>query len=124
MFHSAFAPFEYLHSVVVQELRAGVRPGRSLRLLEREVLGPFISRDRLITPSFRAWEKSGDALRDLSRLEGVELRMVRKSFANDVLLAVSCREAGVILVTDNLVDFRRIQRVVPFDFVPPWPSRA
>jgi len=124
LFHTAFAPFEYLHSVVVQELRAGVKPGRSLRLLEREVLGPFISRDRLITPSFKAWEKSGDVLRNLARREGLELRVLRKSFANDVLLAISCREAGVILVTDNLADFRRIRRVIPFDFIPPWPARA
>jgi len=123
-FHSAFAPFEYLHSVVVQELRAGVKPGRSLRLLEREVLDPFISRDRLITPSFRAWEKSGDVLRNLARHEGLDLRVVRKSFANDILLAMSCRESGVILITDNLADFRRIRSVVPFDFMPPWPDRG
>ena len=123
-FHSAFAPFEYLHSVVVQELRAGVRPGRSLRLLERDVLDPFIRRDRLITPSFRAWERSGDVLRNLARREGLDLRIVRKSFANDILLAMSCRETAVILITDNLTDFRRIRNIVPFDFIPPWPYRG
>lgn len=123
-FHSAFAPFEYLHSVVVQELRAGVRTGRSLRLLEKHVLDPFIRRGRLITPSFNAWKKSGDALRDLVRREGLELSSIRKSFGNDVLLAASCREAGVVLVTDNLRDFTRIQGVLPFEFLPPWPVRG
>ena len=44
-----------------------------------------------------------------------------KSFGNDVLLALSCREAGLVLVTDNGRDFERIARVVPFDFVAPWP---
>ncbi len=122
-FHSAFTPFEYLHSAVVQELRAGVRPGRSLRLLEKNVLEPFIRRDRLITPSFTAWKKSGDVLRKLAHKHGLELRSVRKSFANDILLAVSCREAGIVLVTDNLVDFKRIRSVFPFEFVPPWPTR-
>ena len=123
-FHSAFAPFEYLHAVVVEELRAGVRTGRPLRLLERHVLDPFIRRGRLITPSFAAWRKSGDTLRDLARRDGLELRSVRKSFGNDVLLAASCREAGVVLVTDNLRDFRRIQVVLPFEFLAPWPVRA
>jgi predicted nucleic acid-binding protein len=122
-FHSAFAPFEYLHSVVVQELRAGVVPGRSLRLLEKEILNPFIKRRRLITPSFATWQKSGDVLRDLARRDGLELRMVRKSFANDILLAISCGEAGVVLITDNVADFHRIQRAVRFEFIPPWPWR-
>jgi predicted nucleic acid-binding protein len=123
-FHSAFAPFEYLHSVVVQELRAGVKPGRSLRLLERQILDPFIRRGRLITPSFATWKKSGDALRDLARRDGLDLRNIRKSFGNDILLAASCREAGVVLITDNLADFKRIHGVLPFEFLRPWPIRA
>lgn len=121
-FHSAYAPFEYLHSIVVQELLADVKAGRSLRLLERNILEPFIRRRRIINPSFAAWKKSGDALRDLARREGLELRNIRKSFGNDILLAASCREAGVVLVTDNLGDFERISGVLPFEFLPPWRS--
>jgi predicted nucleic acid-binding protein len=123
-FHSAFAPFEYLHSIVVQELRAGVKPGRSLRLLDKRILDPFVRRGRLITPSFAAWKKSGDILRELARRDGLELRNIRKSFGNDILLAASCREAGVVLVTDNLADFRRIHGVLPFKFLAPWPIHA
>ena len=48
----------------------------------------------------------------------------RKSFGNDILLAVSCRESGVILVTDNLRDFNRIHAVLPFEFVEAWPVRS
>jgi predicted nucleic acid-binding protein len=33
---------------------------------------------------------------------------VARSFTNDVLLAMSCREAGIVLVTSNLADFTRI----------------
>jgi predicted nucleic acid-binding protein len=123
-FHAAFAPFEYLSAVVVQELRSGVKAGRYLRALERHVLNPFIRRYRLITPSFAAWQRSGDILRELARQDGLVLSNLRKSFANDVLLAVSCREAGVILVTDNLEDFSRIRRVFAFDFTAPWPVRS
>lgn len=41
---------------------------------------------------------------------------------NDVLLALSCREAGVVLVTANERDFERIRRRVRFEFVGPWLS--
>ena len=121
-FHSDFAPFEYLHAVVVQELQAGVKTDRGQRLLERHILDPFRRRNRLITPSFEVWKRSGDVLRELSRRGGVDSGSVRKSFGNDILLAASCREAGVTLVTDNLRDFRRIQSVLQFEFLGPWPS--
>jgi predicted nucleic acid-binding protein len=122
-FHAAFAPFEYLHSVVVQELRAGVKDNVGLRKLERHILSPFIGRGRMITPSFEAWRRSGDVLRELTRKHALEPSKVTKSFGNDILLATSCRESGVVLVTDNIRDFRRIHQVFSFDFVAPWPMR-
>ena len=125
-FHVLFAPFEYLSAVVAQELRAGVRSARERRMLDRHVLLPFRRRGRLVTPSPRVWEDSGDVLAELVRREGLELPRVTKAFANDLLLALSCREAGVVLVTENRDDFQRIARVAPFRFVEPWPvpSRA
>ena len=123
-FHAAFAPFEYLHSVVVQELQAGVKDSGGLRKLERHIFGPFIARGRVITPSFQAWKRSGDVLRDLTRKHALEPSKVTKSFGNDILLAASCRELGIVLITDNLRDFQRIRQVFSFDFVPPWPQRG
>lgn len=123
-FHEAFAPFEYLSAVVAQELRAGVRSGDDRRKLARHVLGPFIDVGRLVTPSFRAWQMSGDVLARLAQSEGLNLGGVTKAFGNDVLLALSCREAGLTLVTRNTYDFTRIQRVVPFRFLAPWPMPA
>lgn len=57
----------------------------------------------------------------MARKDGLEPGRVSKSFANDVLLALSCREAGCILVTENDRDFRRIKRFVQFEYVAPWP---
>jgi predicted nucleic acid-binding protein len=57
----------------------------------------------------------------MRRDEGLELGRLSKAFANDVLLALSCREAGCVLVTENRRDFSRIRRFVAFDFVAPWP---
>jgi predicted nucleic acid-binding protein len=119
-FHSVFAPFEHLSVIVAQELRAGVR-AHDRKALERHVLNVYERADRTITPSADAWHRSGDLLAEMARKEGLEIARVSKAFANDVLLALSCREAGCVLVTDNERDFQRIRRVLQFDFTKPWP---
>jgi predicted nucleic acid-binding protein len=119
-FHRAFAPFEYLSVVVAQELRAGVRRKQDRKALERNVLSVFERSGRTFAPSASAWHRSGDLLSDMARTEGLEIRRVPKSFANDLLLALSCREVGCVLVTGNERDFQRIRRYVPFEYIKPW----
>lgn len=121
-FHRAFAPFEYLSTVVAQELRAGVRRPQDRPALERHVIAVFTRVGRTVTPSAAAWHKSGDILSAMTRREGLELAKVSKAFGNDLLIALSCHEAGCVLVTDNGRDFRRIRRFVDFEFVKPWPT--
>ena len=121
LFHTAFAPFEYLSAVVVQELRAGARGAGAAEKLERDLFAPFERSGRVITPSYAAWRRSGVVLAALGAREGLDVGRVSNGFANDVLLAVTCREAGVTLVTANRRDFERIARVAPFEFVDPWP---
>ena len=120
-FHRSYAPFEYLSAVVVQELRSGVRAARERQLLERHVINVFDRTGRVITPTVRAWQKSGDLLADMARRDGLDVSSVSKAFGNDFLLALSCREAGCVLVTDNERDFARIRTFVPFEFVRAWP---
>jgi predicted nucleic acid-binding protein len=121
-FHHVFGPFEYLSSVVAHELRAGVASVRARRSLERHVLDPFRRRGRIFTPSAAAWEQAGDVLASLRNADGIDLKRMRRSFAMDILLAVSCREAGVVLVTENISDFERINKHIRFDFIEPWPN--
>ena len=121
-FHRFFAPFEYLSVIVAQELRAGVQRVRDRRALERHVLDVFRRANRTITPSAVAWHRSGDLLAEMARTEGLEIARISKSFANDIVLALSCREAGCVLVTDNERDFQRIRRFVQFEFIKPWPG--
>lgn len=123
-FHNAFAPLEYLSAVVVKELLAGARNARAAHRLQQLVFDPFERRGRLITPSFAAWKQAGHVLSTIVETEGLELRRTNRGFENDVLLAMSCREAGVTLVTENRRDFARIAGVAPFDFVDPWPSAS
>ena len=121
-FHRGFAPFEYLSVIVAQELRSSIRRPRDRRALERHVLEVFERANRTITPSADAWHRSGDLLADMARKDGLEIARVSKAFANDILLALSCREAGCVLVTENERDFERIRRFVPFEFTKPWPG--
>lgn len=120
-FQAAFAPFEVLAAVVAQELLAGAR-GTSARVLERSVLEPFERRGRVIVPSYAAWKETGTLLATLVGRRTARWTDVSRSLVNDILLAMSCREAGIVLVTENMRDFERIAEVREFDFVPPWPA--
>jgi predicted nucleic acid-binding protein len=121
-FHRVFSPFEHFSVIVAQELRAGVRRPRDRKALERYVFKAFQQANRTITPSADAWHRSGDLLAEMARQEGLEIARLSKAFANDVLLALSCREAGCVLVTNNERDFQRIRCFVQFDFIQPWPG--
>jgi len=123
-FHRAFSPFEYLSVIVAQELRAGVTRAQDRRSLERNVLEIFTRAGRMIAPSAGAWHQLGDMLAEMARQEGLEIPRVSKAFGNDILLALSCRESGCVLVTDNAREFQQIRRFVRFEFIAPWPTRA
>ena len=116
------APRLYLSAVVAAELRAGCRSSRDRRQLEEHVLAPFVRRGRVLTPSGAAWDALGLTLSQL-RAEGrLDLTNVPRGFVFDVLIAFSCREAGVVLVTRNARDMERIRSVFQFEFVAPFPS--
>ncbi|HXC25200.1 MAG TPA: type II toxin-antitoxin system VapC family toxin [Gemmatimonadaceae bacterium] len=121
-FHTLFAPYEYLSAVVVQELRAGFKTTEAVARFEASVVDPFRRRGRLVIPSFAAWQASGAVLATLVAEDHLELKKVSKRKVNDILLALSCREAGITLVTENVSDFERINAVTAINFVPPWPS--
>ena len=121
-FQSAYTGFIVMSAVVVQELRAGARAGAGAQVLESTVIAPFERRQRIITPTYWAWKECG---RVLSELVGKgDSSSLARSFVNDVLLAMSCREAGIVLVTRNLRDCERIARVRKFDFGAPWPGMS
>jgi predicted nucleic acid-binding protein len=121
-FHRAFSPFEHFSVIVAQELRAGVRKPSDRKALERNIIRVFEQAGRVITPSPDAWHRSGDLLSEMAKQEGLEIARVSKAFANDLLLALSCRESGCVLVTENDRDFSRIRRFIAFRYVKPWPA--
>lgn len=113
------APGLYLSSVVAAELRAGA--GRSRATLERDVLQPYVRRDRVLTPSAQSWDVLGTTLAVLADRDGLVLAQTRRGFLFDILIAHSCREAGATLISANIRDLERIRRVFPFEFVAPYP---
>ena len=117
-------PGLFLSSVVAAELRAGAASSRDRHTLEEDVLGPFVRRGRVLTPSAAAWDALGLTLATLRENEGLQLAQVHRSFALDILLAYSCREAGTVLVTGNARDMERIRSVFKFEYVAPYPERG
>ena len=112
-FYETWLPFTWLSAVVVLELLAGTRPG-SEAAVERDLVSPFERRGRMLVPTYHAHKRAGRALAIASGGPG---------FPNDALLAASCREAGMVLVTRNVRDFSRLKEVMTgLEFVPPWPQ--
>jgi predicted nucleic acid-binding protein len=118
-----FTPNTYLSSIVLHELLVGARTVEKAKQIREVLLGPLVRAGRLVTPSHSAWEQAGSAIAAMARQEGRDLQSVPKSLVNDFLLAASCRESGVILVTENVGDFHLIRRYLKHDHLPPWPER-
>jgi predicted nucleic acid-binding protein len=121
-FASWATPQLFLSAVVAAELRAGLRSVAERRRLEREVLAPFVRRNRIVTPSAAAWDALGLTLATLGGRGGHEPGRATQSFAFDVLLAYSCRERGAVLITRNRRDMERIRTVFAFEFLAPYPA--
>jgi predicted nucleic acid-binding protein len=115
------APRLYLSAVVASELRAGTRSARDRKQLDEQVLAPFFRRGRILTPSLAAWDALGQTLSRLRSEGTLDLTTMPRGFVFDVLIAFSCREAGVVLITRNARDMERIRSVFRFDFVTPFP---
>ena len=110
------APRTFLASVVSAELRAGAMD-RTGRLVVLELIDRFDRLRRVVTPDARSWNLAGDVLGDIRRREpGLRARIA--SLWNDALIALSARQIGATVVTENVRDFELLRRFVRFDFQP------
>lgn len=112
----------HLSSVVFHELLRGASTPAMATDLVASLARPFTRTKRVVVPSHRAWTRAAEVIAQLAWHDGLDRRNVPAGFANDVLIAASCRENGLTLITENERDFRRIQKRMKFDFVAPWPS--
>lgn len=112
----------YLSSVVLHELLIGADNPRMARDLVVGLAAPFKRTKRIVAPSHSAWTQAAESIRQLARHDGLDRRTLPRGFVNDALIAASCRENGLTLITENARDFSRIQKRMKFEFVAPWPS--
>lgn len=120
-FYWSFAPFVYLHSVVASELLAGSIQSNLERKTKARFIEPFESVGRVITPGHSAWKRAGRIIARLVRDRKLSPQDIKRSFANDCILAASQRDHGFVLVTDNIEDFKLIGSVEPVEVTAPWP---
>ena len=97
-----------LSAVVALELRAGARVTAQARAVN-DLIAAYSTRDRVFVPSLAAYVEGGRVLAALGAREGVDISRAG-SLVADVLIAASCREATVKLVTENIRDFATVQR--------------
>jgi len=121
-FSEAAAAGLYLSAVVAAELRAGLANRKARTQFEDEVLGPFVRRGRVLTPTERSWDALGHVLATLSEPDGLRAAQIPRSFVFDILIAQSCREAGATLISRNTRDLARIAEITPFAFDAPFPD--
>lgn len=114
-------PFTYLSAVVMQELAAGARNAETVRKLQKTVFEPFERRRRVFAPSAAAFVDSGRVLASVAVKEGWQLLNDNPSLLNDALIAASCREQGITLITKDR-DFERIAMFLGgLRYTEPWP---
>jgi predicted nucleic acid-binding protein len=103
--------FTYLSAVVMQELAAGARTAQAARDVQRGIFAPFERRRRVFAPSAAAFVESGRVLAAVAAREGWRVFDENPSLLNDALLAASCREQGITLITND-GDFKRLSAFV------------
>jgi predicted nucleic acid-binding protein len=115
-------PFTYLSAVVMQELTAGARNALTTRALRKGVIEPFERRRRVFAPSITAFAESGRVVASVASREGWQPLDENPSLLNDALIAASCREQGITLITKD-ADFKRLSPFVRgFRHAAPWPA--
>lgn len=121
-FHRSHIAATHLSSVVLHELLLGSNNPKMARDLVTGLAYPFKRTRRVVVPSHSAWTQSADVIAQLARHDGLDRGSLPRGFVNDALIAASCRENGLTLITENERDFSRIRKRMKFEFVMPWPT--
>jgi len=95
-------------SVVLAELRRGATTAA-----DRKFLKELASSRPILTPTESNWLESGEILSRLQRDCGFEPRK-RRDLHFDVLIALTARSFGAVLITSNRADFELIREYRAF----------
>jgi predicted nucleic acid-binding protein len=104
-YHVAFS------SVVLMELLAGAFDPKEQKLMEQ------IARNfTVISVTDRQWFVCSEIMMKLRRDKKIDPERIRGLLA-DILIAVSVRHAGAVLITKNEKDFKLIQELYNFKYI-------
>ncbi|MBC7097587.1 PIN domain-containing protein [Candidatus Bipolaricaulota bacterium] len=106
---------KYLSAVVLLELEAGAFSQGDQRLVQKLAQG-FKKAGRIVVPTDSDWQAGGRILRRLQKEKGYQLSKARE-LVNDVLIAVSARRIGAMVVTQNGKDFEAICNLYSFQLL-------
>lgn len=98
-------------SVVLMELLAGAYEKKEQRLIE-QIQNNFT----VITPTQRQWHTSGKIMLKLRKDKKTDPLRIKGLLA-DILIAVSVRDIGAVLITKNDKDFKLIREVFDFKYL-------
>jgi predicted nucleic acid-binding protein len=118
-FHQKYLAQLILSAVVVHELLVGAANPTVKRSLQRWMVEPFRTRQRLHVPARQTWDLAADIDLRLRRHKNMHSKLQSRSFGNDMLIAASARELGAVIVTENSSDFGIIASVVDIRFAKP-----
>lgn len=105
-----------MSTVVLYELMVGAATKTVRHRLEADYVRGFRQMNRLLTPSLVVWEKAAAAEAGLRALKRHSGKLDARGFANDLLIALTCRAIGATLITANLGDFALIRSVTAVRF--------
>ena len=104
-YHLSFSP------VVLMELRAGAFDPKEQKLIDQ------IERNfTVLSVSGRQWSVCGEIMMKLRRDKKIDRERIKGLLA-DILIAVSVRDTGAVLITKNEKDFKLIREVYDFKYV-------
>lgn len=107
----------FMSAVVIQELAAGAKDKSDLQELDG-LRRDYETQGRLLVPTGEDWWLAGKVLNSLlrglkSKRRGLTPKLPaaeKQRIIRDVLIARTVRRAGALLVTDNVSDFKLINR--------------
>ena len=98
-------------SVVLMELLSGAFDNKEQKLIE-QIKNNFT----VITVTEKQWYTSGKVMLKLRKDKKIDPLRI-KSLLADILIAVSVRDIGAILITKNEKDFKLIREVLDFKYM-------
>lgn len=98
-------------SVVLMELLSGAYDPKEQKVIE-QIKNNFT----VISVTERQWYVAGDIMRKLRLDKKIDPLRI-KSLLADILIAVSVRDIGAVLITKNEKDFKLISEVLDFKYI-------